>query len=88
MSNCSYKNGDDWISAVDKNEIVCTLFLDLSNAFALVNHGILLKERSHYGLHNNTIDWFKSYRHSRTQNTFISGEQSTPWEVVTGMPLS
>jgi len=27
------KNLDDWISAVDKNEIVDTLFLDLSKAF-------------------------------------------------------
>jgi len=33
MSNCSYKSLDDWISAVDKNEIVGTLFLDLSKAF-------------------------------------------------------
>jgi len=73
---------DDWISAVDKNEIVGTLFLDLSKVFDLVNHDILLKERSHYGLHNNAIDWFKSYLHSRTQNTFISGEQSSPGEVV------
>jgi len=60
MSNCSYKNRDDWIPAVDKNEIVGTVFLDLSKAFDLVNYAILLKILSHYGLHNNAIDWFKS----------------------------
>ena len=70
----------------DKNEIVGALFLDLSKAFDLVNHDILLKQRSHYGLHNNAIYWFKYYLHSRTQNTFISGEQSTPGEVAAGVP--
>ena len=65
---------------------MCTLFLDLSKAFDLVNYDILVKILSQYGLHNNAIDWFKSYLHARTQNTFISGEQSTPREVVAGVP--
>ena len=69
------KSLNDWISAVDKNEIDGTLFLDLSKVFDLVNHAILLTTLSHYGLHNNT----------RTQHTFISGEQSTPGEVVAGV---
>ena len=72
----------------DKNEIVGALFLDLSKAFDLVNHDNLLKQLSHYGLHNNAIYWFKYYLHSRTQNTFISGEQSTPGEVVVDVPQS
>ena len=69
-TNCSYKNLDD------------TIFLDLSKAFDLVNHDILQKELSHYGLHNNTMDWSKSNLHSRTQNSFISGEQSIPGKPV------
>ena len=35
-----------------------------------------------YGLHNNALEWFKSYLNSRTQKTFISDEQSTPGKVV------
>ena len=31
-----------------------------------------------YGLHNNALEWFKSYLNLITQKTFISGEQSTP----------
>ena len=76
MPNCSYQNLDDWISAIDKNKIVGTLFLHLSNAFDLVNNDILLQKLSIYDLHNNALEWFKSYLNSRTQKTFISEEQS------------
>ena len=34
---------DDWIAAIDNNEIVGTVFLDLSKAFDLVDHSLLLK---------------------------------------------
>jgi len=44
------------------------------------------KNSSHYGLHNNAINWFKSYLHSRTQNTFISVERTSPGEVVACVP--
>ena len=50
MPNFSYQNIDDCISALDKNEIVGTLFLDLSMAFDLVNHDNLLQKLSMYGL--------------------------------------
>ena len=33
---------DDWLSVIDKNEIVGTVLLDLSKVFDLVNHKILL----------------------------------------------
>ena len=36
-----------------------------------------------HGLHNNALERFKSYLNSRTP--FISGEQSTPGEVVAGL---
>jgi len=57
---------NSWISAIDKNEIVGTLFLDLSKAFDLVNHDILLQTLSMYGLHNNVLEWFMSYLNSKT----------------------
>jgi len=46
---------DDWISAVDKNEVVGTLLLDLSKAFDLVNHSLLLQNLHYYGLHESAV---------------------------------
>ena len=40
---------DDWISAIEKTEIVGTLLLDLPLAFDLVVHNILLQTPELYG---------------------------------------
>jgi len=66
------------ISFIDTSEIVGSLFLDLSKGFVLVDHTILIQKLSLYSLHNSATDWFNSYLNSRTQITFIPGEQSKP----------
>jgi len=40
---------DDWISAIEKTEIVGTLLLDLPLAFDLEIHNILLQKPELYG---------------------------------------
>ena len=77
---------DDWITAIDNNQIVGTLMLDLSKAFDLVNHSILLTKLEAYGLHISTLDWFKSYLKDRSQQTYVSGLYSNPGHVFTGVP--
>jgi len=74
---------DGWIPAIDNIEIVGSLFIDLSKAFDLVYHTILIQKLSSYGLHNSDTDWFNSYLNSRTQ---ISGEQPKPGEITAGVP--
>ena len=41
--------------------------IDLSKAFDTVNHKILLKKHSHYGIKNQRLDWFTCYLCDRKQ---------------------
>ena len=70
------KSIDEWLSAIDNNEIVGTLFIDLSTAFDLVNYDILLEKLKLYGMHESTVRWFSSYRKGRYQHTYVSGTLS------------
>jgi len=49
------QNIDEWLSAIDNNEIVGTLFIDLSKAFDFVNHDILLEKLKLYVMHNTRV---------------------------------
>ena len=63
---------DDWITAIDNNnQIVGRLMLDLSKAFDLVNHSILLTKLEVYGSHISTLNWFKSSLKDRSQQTCV-----------------
>ena len=77
---------DDWITAINNNEIVGSVFLDLSKAFDLVDHSILLKKLIMYNFSDISLRWCKSYLSSRKQITFVSGVKSDVEEVLSGVP--
>ena len=77
---------DDWISAIDKNEIVGTVLLDLSKAFDLVDHKILLSKLKCYQFGEGSLTWFESYLSQRQQQVSISGKLSSPMHIFSGVP--
>ena len=77
---------DDWISAIDKNEIVGTVLFDLSKAFDLVNHKILLEKLWHYQFNDVALQWFMTYFHQRSQQVSVSGKLSDPKPISSGVP--
>lgn len=77
---------DDWITAIDKNEIVGSIFLDLSKAFDYVDHSIIIEKLRMYNLDPSSVAWFSSYLDCRTQQTYISGLYSESSSVTTGVP--
>ena len=77
---------DEWVAAIDNNEIVGTLFLDLSKAFDLVDHDILLKKLKLYKVDQSVYSWFSSYLENRLQQTHVSGVSSDLKQVVSGVP--
>ena len=62
------------------------MLLDLSKAFDLVNHSLLLQKPHYYGLHESAVVWFKSYLNSRKQDVYVSGAFSDSGDVVSGVP--
>ena len=77
---------DDWISAIDKNEIVGTVLLDLSKAFDLVDHKILLSKLKCYQFSEGSLRWFESYLSQRQQQVSVSGKLSSPLHISAGVP--
>ena len=55
------------ISAIERNEFTVAVFLDLSKAFDMVDHQILLKKLEHYGIRGVPLKWLSSYLSGRQQ---------------------
>ena len=80
------KTVDQWMESIDKGYLVGTIFLDLSKAFDLVNHEILISKLRIYGLSNEATKWFVSYLTSRNQSTYMNGILSSSKRVTCGVP--
>ena len=77
---------DSWAEAFDRGEISAVLMLDMSAAFDLVDHQILLKKLHVYGLEQETLDWIFSYLSERKQQVYVDGALSDTMEVSIGVP--
>ena len=71
---------------MDNSELVGSVFLDLSKAFDLVNHDILLAKLAKYHTGSNTMNWFRSYLTGRIQVVSICGVLSSPLILDVGVP--
>ena len=77
---------DNWFTAMNNNEIVGAVLLDLSKAFDLVNHQILKQKLSAYKFSHLSLRWFDSYLSNRFQQAQISGKLSESKEIKAGVP--
>ena len=55
-------------------------------AFDTVDHAILLKKLSDYGVQGQTASWFKSYLKDRQQFCVVNGMSSVKNRIVCGVP--
>ena len=77
---------NDLFSAFDTGQLTGAIFIDLSKAFDMVDHYLLLDKLHHIGLNHNAVLWFNSYLHSRHQYVYVNGCQSSQMLVDTGVP--
>ena len=73
---------------MDNNgELVGTVFLDLSKAFDLVSHDILIEKLAKYHTNQTAMNWFRSYLFERKQvSGSVSGVLSSPACLYRGIP--
>ena len=77
---------DGWVQAVESEQIAGVVMLDMSAAFDLVDHELLLHKLCEYGFEKNSLGWIKSYLDGRKQCVVINGSLSKMLPVNTGVP--
>ena len=73
-------------SAIDKKDLTCGIFIDLTKAFDTVDHNILLKKMFHYGIRGNVYNLFQSYLSNRQQYVRVNNVNSDIKPVKCGVP--
>ena len=78
---------NDILCALDNQQVVTLVLLDLSSAFDTIDHTILLQRLSRgLGISGTALKWFCSYLHVRKQTVLIGDSTSPPEELHTGVP--
>ena len=77
---------EDWKYALDSNEYVAAILMDLSKAFDCLPHNILLSKLSAYGLSEDSVLLLKSYLSDRKQQIKISSVVSSWANINKGVP--
>ena len=72
---------DDWKVSLNRNEMVGTVFMDLSKAFDCLPHGLIIAKLHAYGLSINACDLFSSYLWNRFQRVKVNICRSE-WAVI------
>ncbi|XP_039293850.1 uncharacterized protein LOC120353585 [Nilaparvata lugens] len=73
-------------TAFEDGESLALALCDLSRAFDCVDHGILLRKLSFYGLRDSALSILGSYLSGRTQLVSLSGADSRTLPVAFGVP--
>jgi hypothetical protein len=77
---------EDWKSFLDKHEHVAAVSTDLSKAFDVLPHGLLLAKLKAYGFDNDTLVIFHDYLSNRSQRIKISNTRSDWCKIKKGVP--
>ena len=72
--------------ALDKEENMSAIFMDLSKAFDTINHNLLLAKLKAYGFSKQALSFMCSYLKNRRQRVQINNKFSSLKEVIAGVP--
>ena len=74
------------VSALDKGNYACSVFLDFAKAFDTVDHKILLSKLQDYGIRGIAKNWFESYLTNRKQVVKVGNVLSGQKFITCGVP--
>ena len=77
---------DQWMSCVDKGDLVGTVCLDFRKAFDLVDHSVLIEKLALYKCNRTSLDLFSSYLNSGQQVVDSGQGISKPAFIKSGVP--
>ena len=77
---------EDIDSALDKRKEAHACFLDISEAFNRIDHGLLLCTLSDVGIKDKEFDWFESYSKKCKMSTCVDGYRSQETPISSGVP--
>ena len=77
---------DRTITQMDKDELPINIYLDLSKAFDIIDHSILINKLEYYGLKGSHLRLLHSYLSNRKQYTEINNTKSNILSITTGVP--
>ena len=77
---------EKWKAILDKNGYAGAVLMDLSIAFDIINHGLLIAKLNAYGFTKNSLRLIKSYLSNRWQRTKINTSFSSWTELLLGVP--
>ena len=79
-------NSDSWLVNMDAGLVNGVVFLDLRKAFDTVDHEILIKKLTFYGVQNTALKWFISYLFDRKQFCKVGSAASSKKYIRCGVP--
>ena len=66
---------DKILNGFSEEKYTLGIFIDLSKGFDTVDHQILLKKLSLYGVKGKSLEWFESYLSERKQYIEVEGQK-------------
>ena len=83
---CSRRVTEDWKLALDGDNLVGIMFIDLSKAFDSIDHSLLIAKLSAYGFDKISLQWFSTYLSNRQQCVVLDHVYSDWATVMRGVP--
>ena len=80
------ETNDNWCVNVDRGLLNGVIFIDLRKAFDTIDHEIILKKLTKYGVDQDALKWFKSYLTNRMQRCNVNNHLSSASPLNCGVP--